>query len=151
MAFAQNTTVSALKTRDEIERLVNKYGATQFGFATQARRVGITFVAKGRMVRFKLPLPDEQEAEAAYKDLSRHRSKEADWKANWIQDEERRRWRCLLLSIKGKLESSETGIETFEQAFLANIVTTDNLTVYDQIYRAGGQNGMKLLTPKTEE
>ena len=32
----------------------------------------------------------------------------------------RERWRALVLCLKGKLESIESGIETFEQAFLAH-------------------------------
>jgi hypothetical protein len=36
--------------------------------------------------------------------------------------EKRRRWRCLLLSIKAKLETVANGILTFDEEFLANIV-----------------------------
>jgi hypothetical protein len=42
--------------------------------------------------------------------------------------EVRRRWRALGLVIKAKLESVESGIETFESAFMANIVMPDGKT-----------------------
>ena len=46
----------------------------------------------------------------------------------------RQRWRALALVIKAKLESVESGIETTEQAFLANVVVmADGFTVYERI------------------
>lgn len=41
----------------------------------------------------------------------------------------RRRWRALALGIKGKLETVATGIQTFEEEFLANIVLPNKQTV----------------------
>lgn len=45
----------------------------------------------------------------------------------------RQRGRALLLVIKAKLESIESGVETFEQAFLANVVLANGETVHDRI------------------
>jgi hypothetical protein len=42
---------------------------------------------------------------------------------------ERARWRALLLVIKAKLESVESGIATFEEEFMAQIVLPDDQTV----------------------
>jgi hypothetical protein len=42
---------------------------------------------------------------------------------------ELQRWRALLLVIKAKLESVESNIETFEHAFLAQIVMPNDQTV----------------------
>ena len=39
----------------------------------------------------------------------------------------------MLLVIKAKFESVESGVEAFEQAFLANVVTSSRLTVYERI------------------
>ncbi len=36
-----------------------------------------------------------------------------------------------MLSIKAKLESVASGIETFEEAFLADVIVDDGQTVYD--------------------
>jgi hypothetical protein len=53
----------------------------------------------------------------------------ANERARWIEDERKRRWRALLLTIKAKLVSVENGIEKFEEAFLAHIVIAGGLTV----------------------
>ena len=46
---------------------------------------------------------------------------------------ERQRWRALLLVLKAKLESVESNIETFENAFLAQIVMPGDQTVADLV------------------
>lgn len=45
----------------------------------------------------------------------------------------RSRWRALFLCIKAKLESIESGIETFEDAFLAHIQMPDGQSVSDHV------------------
>lgn len=136
MSYAENTTVPVAKTRGEIEALVEKYGATRFASGwMDDTKAAINFVAKGRLVRFVLPLPTRDDARVLAKKGLRYTwhsptEKQIDDK---LAAEQRRRWRCLLLAMKAKLEVVETGIETFEQAFLANIVTTDNMTIYERI------------------
>lgn len=146
MGFAENTTVAPEKTKAEIESLVTKRGATHYGTATKPGESGITFVVNGRMVRFRVPFPSREEMKKTLKATVQR------WK--WgtvpddvadqaVQQEVRRRWRCLLLSIKSKLEVSATGIESFEEAFLANIVTSDNMTVWERMKVEG--SGILLL------
>lgn len=146
--YAEGTVVAAPKTRADIETYLQRRGATRFAFGYLEDRAGISFVANGRMVRFTVPTPkaEEKEVRARAQKLS---------KSNWridpagleraIEEEDRRRWRCLLLAIKSKFTTVESGIETFEEAFLANIVTSDNMTVYERIKLE--QSGVKLLTP----
>lgn len=146
MGYADGTTVAPEKTKAEIEAVVTKYGATHYGTANTPERSGITFVANGRMVRFALPMPSREETRAKLKrDTKRWRYYNVpDAVADEaVRAEVRRRWRCLLLAIKSKLEVVETGIETFEQAFLANIVTTDNMTVWERMKVEG--SGVLLL------
>lgn len=67
-----------------------------------------------------------------------------------LDDQARRqRGRALLLVIKAKLESIETGIETTEQAFLANVVLPGNATVHERIAPAiaAYYAGKKIDTP----
>jgi hypothetical protein len=45
----------------------------------------------------------------------------------------REKWRALLLSIKAKLVSVESGIETFEEAFMAHVVMPDGSTVSEHV------------------
>jgi len=148
MAFAEGTTVPVGRTRGEIETLVEKYGATRFASGwTENNRAAISFVAHGRLVRFVLPLPTKDEIVAALKKTPKYRySRPADGIVeNHHGAELRRRWRCLLLGIKAKLEVVETGIESFEQAFLANLVTAENITVYERIKLE--ESGVRLLAP----
>lgn len=57
--FAENTSVSVEKSRAEIETILTRYGASQFGYATDTIRglATIQFCAKERHIRFTLNLP----------------------------------------------------------------------------------------------
>jgi hypothetical protein len=104
--FAKGTPVPVERTRAEIEKLVKAHGASAFGTMATAERASVLFELKARRIRFELPLPSE-----------RHWRSEEKRRA-----EERRRWRCLLLNIKAKLEAVEDNIATFDEEFLAHIV-----------------------------
>lgn len=144
VAFAEGTTVAASKTRAEIEEYVRKQGASRFGFGYLEDRAGITFASNGVLVRFTVPLPKESDPRVRKRALSLSRSRiDPAGLAKAIEEEERRRWRCLLLAIKSKFTTVESGIESFEEAFLANIVTADNLTVYERIKLES--SGIRLL------
>lgn len=109
--FASTTRVSVEQTRTEIERMLTRYGATAFGYMAKSGRAVIAFEAGERHIKITVPLPEgnsEKERQAA-----------------------RQRWRALLLVIKAKLESVESGIETLEEAFYANIVMPDGRTIYE--------------------
>lgn len=152
MAFAEGTSVPVGRTRGEIETLVEKYGATRFASGwLDDQKAAISFVAHGRLVRFVLPLPDKAWPLASLKKTKRYQwsTPAASVVDNALAAEQRRRWRCLLLAMKAKLEVVETGIETFEQAFLANIVTADNMTVYERLTME--DSGVKMLTPVEPE
>lgn len=129
MSFAEGTSVPIERSKAEIESLLTRYGAEQFvsGWAEQEAR--IQFRAKGRIVRFILPIParDEkrftQHARYAYK-----RRSEGEAQKAWEQ-ELRRLWRALALVVKAKLEAVQSGIVGFEDEFMAHIVMPDGKTV----------------------
>lgn len=153
MAFAEGTSVPVGRTRGEIETLVEKYGASRFASGwMDDQKAAISFVAHGRLVRFVLPLPTKEQVVATLKKTSRRyqwSTPPASVVDGALAAEQRRRWRCLLLAMKAKLEVVETGIETFEQAFLANIVTSENLTVYETIKL--NESGVRMLSPVEPE
>lgn len=110
--FAASTRVGVEQTRTEIERTLSRYGATAFAYMSQQGRAIIAFEANKRHIKITVPLPiGESEKE---------------------KQEGRQRWRALLLVIKAKLESVESGIETLEQAFYANIVLPNGNTVFEE-------------------
>jgi len=57
MAYAASTTVPVDRTRAEIERTLQRYGAISFAYGYDADRAMIQFSAHGRQVRFALNLP----------------------------------------------------------------------------------------------
>lgn len=146
--FAAQTSVSTEKTRAEIESTLAKYGADAFAYATGPARAQIEFIARGRRVRFVLPLPDRNDKKYSWTPGGR-KLRDMDARlAAWEQDC-RQKWRALLLAIKAKLEAVECGIAEFEDEFLANIVLPSGETaghwLRPQIARAYETNEMPLL------
>ena len=115
MAFAETTTVPVEKSRAEIERLCMRHGCSQFlsGVDYENHTARVQFKARERIVRFELTLPkrDGYRREKEYEQASRTK------------------WRALLLVIKGKLESVESGIATFEEEFMPYIVMPNDVTL----------------------
>jgi hypothetical protein len=122
--FAKNSSVPVMRTQQEIQRTVTRYGATGFMYGNGNGKAAVIFEMKNRRIKFLLDLPRSESAKD--KQL------------------ERTRWRCLLLAIKAKLECVHSGISTFEQEFLAHIVMPNGRTVgeevapaIEQAYRSG--------------
>jgi hypothetical protein len=115
MPYAEKTTVPVAKTRAEIEQLLERHKARQYGTAVdyEKRQARVQFRLHDRVVRFLLTLPDAG------------RLGTGDRYARV----ERQRWRALVLVLKAKLESVESQIETFDSAFLAQIVMPNDQTV----------------------
>lgn len=122
--FAEDTRVPAERSRMEIEKILQKYGATGFFFASEEGCATIGFRAADRLVRFTVPLPPVSEFEMAGR-----RRRKAEEQRNAHAQSIRQKWRCLALAIKAKLEIVESGIATFEEEFLAHILTHDGRTV----------------------
>lgn len=143
--FATETTVSPEKTLAEIQETLKRYGATRVGFIDDVEQVAIVFEMRGRRVRFMMPLPDPESTkrDSTGRYMGEKQAGEAHGKAV------RQRWRALLLTIKAKLESVESGIEQFEEAFLAQIVLPSGQTMAEwaapQIEAAYAGNAMPPL------
>lgn len=125
--YAERTTVTPNKTQAEIQDLLEKYGCENFAIAREPMRVSIGFLMHERRVRFTLPLPDKNDAKFKRTPTGKTRSENSHNEA--YEQEVRRRWRALLLTIKAKLESVESGIETFEEAFMAQLLLPDGHTM----------------------
>lgn len=126
--YAETTSVSSEKSRSEIERTLERYGADGFMYGWEGRNVTIMFRMKSRMIRFFIEMPDKSNDEFMLTPSRGNiRSTDAALKA-WEQAC-RQRWRALALVIKAKLEAVEAGISEFEEEFLAHIVLPDGQTV----------------------
>jgi hypothetical protein len=114
--YAAETNVPVDRSRSEIERSLQRFGADQFVTGYDADHAMIGFRARGRMIRFVLPIPD-----------GRGRTK--------VQHEQaiRSAWRALALSIKAKVVAVESKIVTFEQEFMAQTVMPDGKTAAEHV------------------
>jgi hypothetical protein len=117
--FAAKTRVPVAQTRAEIERLLERRKALQFGTAVdyELQQARVQFRLHDRIVRFVIGLPDLNKLGRGLR----------------FEQAERQKWRALLLVLKAKLESVENEIETFEEAFLANIVMPGDKTVAELV------------------
>jgi hypothetical protein len=128
--YASQTEVPADKSRSEIERTLIRYGASSFAYGWEDTRVIIGFKMKDRQIKFMLQLPDPQSKEFQYTPVQRNLRSDAARQQAYEQSV-RQKWRALALVIKAKLEAIESGISTFENEFLANIMLPDGSTVGD--------------------
>lgn len=129
MSYAEATTVPMERSISEIVTLIKRRGAEQIGQMDHPTYFAIQFTIGDRMIRFKLPLC------ATYDGPAKSGNGRAIDPSTVIAQRNRALARALLLVIKAKLESVESGIETIEQAFLANVVMSNGDTVYDRISR----------------
>jgi hypothetical protein len=108
MAYAERTRVPFPKTVSDIMTMLRKAGAVQVGQMEEESRLTIIFGLAERQIRFRVTWENTPSSQM-------------------------QRARALLLVIKAKLESVESGVETFEQSFLANIVMSDGRTVHERV------------------
>lgn len=127
--FAQKTTVSASNSLNEIDRILERYGATQFFYGRDEKYVAVLFTMNNRRIEFRVPLPDADSDEFRKIMGNQHHSYLGDFSQEKYEQGVKQRYRALVLCIKAKLESVESNIESFEDAFLAHIVLPDGGTV----------------------
>ncbi len=126
--YAKETKVSTEKSRMEIEKTLQRYGANGFMYGQQGDRAVIAFEMKERRVKFLLPLPDPTSKEFTHTSYYSNKRKPEEVRAAWDKAC-RQRWRALALAIKAKLEAVESEITTFESEFMAHIMLPDGQTV----------------------
>lgn len=145
--YARDTDVSPEQSIMEIRQILRRYNATGFGMVETNKSTGIAFEMQNRRVRFIMPMPDKSEFMTTRSGARRTGVQ----LTQSVNKEHRRRWRSLVLVIKAKLESVESGVETFEEAFMAQLVLPNGQTMAEwaapQI-TAGYQGGMPPMLPE---
>lgn len=130
MVYAEGTSVAVEKSLGEIVTLIKKAGAERVMQIEEPEGLTVQFFLHERMIKFQVRLPKWQ-------DMPTH-----DGRRSMLPDAKRRdiaaqrskqRARALLLAIKAKLESVASEVETFEEAFLSNVVMANGQTVYERI------------------
>ena len=119
--YASKTSVPVARSKAEIERTLEKYGAESFAYASKVEMAMIEFQMKGKRIRFVIPMPEKPSDQAT----------NASWKT--YEQIVRQKWRALCLVVKAKLEAVESEITTMEQEFLAHIVLPGGQTFGDSV------------------
>jgi hypothetical protein len=154
--YASETSVPVERSRAEIEQTLIRYGANEFQTGWRGDQAMIAFRLGDLYIRFILPIPPRSEKRFTHKKDSRRnmfvKRSEIQAENAWNQ-ELRQRWRCLLLTIKAKLEAVECGISTVEKEFLSFVVTSGGQTVGEFLEENGRlqvliEGGTNLLLPK---
>lgn len=133
--FAQETEVPVEKSRAEIERLLQKNGATSFMTGSNSFGAMVAFEMHGRRIVFHLPAPKrDDQAVTHFRRGGGSLAKRSPDAAQRVWEQAyRSRWRALNLSVKAKLEAVAIGITTFEDEFLAHIVMPDGMSVGEHV------------------
>ena len=153
MTYAKDTEVPADRSRAEIERTLQRYGAD--GFSVRVGGDPGRDPVQGPGSVHPVHCRASPREDFAFTPAKRQRRSDAAIQSAFEQAV-RRRWRALALVIKAKLEAVESGITEFEAEFLAHIVLPDGTTVGDwvrpqveQAYQLGTMPRM-LPMPKEE-
>lgn len=126
--YAAETSVSSEQSRAEIERTLRRYKCHEFGYSTSRDSASIGFRMNNLSIMFRLPMPDPNDNEFLRTPRQRRMRRAENQTQAWEQAC-RQRWRALALAIKAKLEAVECGITTFEEEFLAHVVTDTGETI----------------------
>jgi hypothetical protein len=127
MPYAETTKVPLERSISEIIGMVRKAGGERVGQFDDGDRFHIWFRLGEREVRFTVPLV------TSYDGPPKAANGVKIDPAAKIDQANRQKGRALMLVIKAKLESVQSGVETFEQAFLANIVMSNGQTVHERV------------------
>jgi hypothetical protein len=148
--YAEGTSVPVDQSRREVEKVLQRYGASGFGYAWDRRE-------EKRCRAYhpeNKPKPDVAECAAGHHagyietdirelvhitfklnervvrlDVPMPTKHEAGGSNEKLERRTRERWRALVLVLKAKLEAVTCGISTLETEFLANMVMRNGMTI----------------------
>lgn len=130
--YAQGTAVSTMRSLEQIKRLLAEAKATEVATAEGMGKAMISFVLADRRIKFTLTMP-ALSAFAQHVVRGRRQNRTPAQALMAWEQAHREQWRALYATIKAKLISAASGIETLEQAFLANVVTSTGETVWQHV------------------
>ena len=123
--YAAGTQVPIARSKAELERTLEAYGADQYmaGWDNKREIVAFRHTESQLMIRFEIPTTDEER-------------------------EHRRQWRVLVYVVKAKLESIASGVSTFQEEFFAWVVQPNGRTFGEQyIPLLGNMESLPPLLP----
>jgi hypothetical protein len=123
--YAAGTEVSISRSREEIEKTLQRYGARGFMYGSHGDVAAVAFEMKKRRYRIELNYPPA----SSFARMANHQVRTPTQQKEAQDREVRRLWRALLMVIKAKLEAVQSGITTIEDEFLAHTVMSNDQTV----------------------
>lgn len=131
--YAAETNVSPEQSRMEIESTLRRWNAEAFMYGQDQRGAVVGFVLRTRQIRFVVELPVRDDKAFKWTNHIPPRRRTLRQEEEAYQQAIRQRWRALNLVIKAKLEAVESGIASFDQEFLAQLVLPNGQTVGDAV------------------
>lgn len=119
--YAAETKVPVSKTRVEIEDLLRQHGVQKTGTLWLEDLGLVAFSHERRVFRLEVKLPPLKDFEYRGRGPVKAKRSEAEQRAAWEQ-ECRAKWRSILLIVKARLVAIEAGAESWESAFMAQVV-----------------------------
>jgi hypothetical protein len=111
--YAKDTKVPVNRSRDEVEKLLDKVGASSVASMRDSDSAAVAFRIAGRNYVMRLPFPAD---------------------ANGTGEQEKRvRWRALALLVKAKVVAIQSGISTPETEFLAHALLPTGQTLGEHL------------------
>jgi hypothetical protein len=143
VSYAEGTSVPVEKSKAELEGMLARAGAGQYGVLNNAIEgfaiVAFTLGPKGRpdeARQFKIRLPLPRLVDFATKPAPGNRrdrtpvARTPDEQQKAHEQACRERWRALVLCVKAKLVLIDLGVSSYEREFLADLVLAEGGTVY---------------------
>jgi hypothetical protein len=125
--YAEGTSVPVDRSRAEIERTLERYGGDAWQFTKTPEAATLAWRMRGRALKVRIPLPPLEDFRY-YTSRGYDRERTDQAMADLRRQEERRRYRVLLLHLKSTLEAIDAGVIDFDTAFLGNFVLRDGRT-----------------------
>jgi hypothetical protein len=143
VSFAEGTAVSVEKSKTELERLLVKHGAKQYGTAHDEENgtAVVYFKMSDRHIRLTIPVPPLTDWPDPTKlDFEQKKKTPRTWNRMSVEGRKtyvrlqweqacRTRWRCMILIVKAKLEHIALGMSDVQREFLADITLPDGRSV----------------------
>lgn len=139
--YAEGTTVSVENSRNELTKLLERYGAEQFMYGQDGSRTVIQFKMAGYYVQRSISRPSKATMAKGYRgsDSQLELAVDKEW---------RRRWRALVMIIKAKLEMIASEESTVLREFMPDILIGDGRRLEEHMAPQLEQGKMpKLLMP----
>jgi hypothetical protein len=135
-SYAQGTKVDAHGTQFDIMKALSRFGVAKHAFMSEtcedgSQRAAVAFEYAGLNYKISVLTPPPDHEAFTHSEGGRARTQIQATTA--YESEIKRRWRSLYAVIKAKLIAVDDDVATFEQEFMAYILTGSGETLYESL------------------